>query len=176
MSEYEVVFGFKENPEDMVAIEATDKTVDQILEENNFKAHAVETVYADYPCYILVQTYRNSCIDTFSFEDLTTAKLNMNLRSKTDFIFDGDMGCFIDLGILHWEDRHKAKSVKTAAKYIASRLSELFYKIDKKDAAELKAYATKHDIPLNLDVFKEFQKQFKAEHPNWDSSDGRCPW
>ena len=177
MANFEIVFGFVGSPEKMEAVVVEDgKTVDEIVKEKNFKAHAVEGCDCDYDNYITVTVYNNEFIETMNFEDLIAAKLNINTRSKTDYIYDGDLLKFVDLGILHQEDRHKAKSAKKALKYIASRLSELFYEIDRKDAAELKVYAAKFDIPLNISLFKEFQKTFKEEFPNWDSSDGRCPW
>lgn len=178
MSEERFVVGFKNDPKKMKVVHTTEDKVDEVVKEHGFTTHLVEEDYG-YCEYLTIEVYKYDkeySLDVMQFESKTPAVLNIDLRSETSFLYDIDEGKFVNSGILLWKDRDKAKNSKQATKYVASRLSELFYNIGKKEAEELTEYAERHDVPLSLDMHKEFQKVFKAEHPNWDSSDGRCPW
>jgi len=180
MSDERFVIGFKDNPEKMRVIHTTADQVDKVVEKHGFTTHCIEDD-CGYCEYLTIQAYKwvkseEYYLDVIQFEDKTPAILNLDMRSKTSFLYDVDAKKFVSVGILLWENRDKAKDSKQAMKYVASRLSELFYGIDKKEAAELTEYAEKFNVPLNLDMHNEFQKVFKTEHPNWDSSDGRCLW
>jgi hypothetical protein len=169
------VIGFKDDPKNMKVIRALNDEIDEVVKYNRFTIHYVEEA-CDYCEYIVITVFGTHAIDAIQFEDKRPAMLNMNLRSDNCFLYDIEADKFIDAGILLWKDRDKAKNSKQAMKYVASRLSELFYSIDAKEAAELTEYTEKFNVPLNLDMYNEFQKVFKTEHPNWNSSDGRCPW
>lgn len=173
------VIGFKDNPEKISVIHTTVDNADKVIEQHGFATHWVEEDFGYYE-YLVIQAYKrindDNSLDVIQFEDKAPAILNIDMRSKTSFLYDVGAKKFISTGILLWENRDKANNSGQAMKYVASRLSELFYGIDKKEAAELTEYAKKFNVPLNLDMHKEFQKVFKTEHPNWNSSDGRCPW
>jgi hypothetical protein len=175
MSEERIVVGYKDDPKKMKVVHTTSKKVDSVVKKNGFTSHFV-TEANEWYGYLVIQAWGEAGIDVYEFESYTPATLNMDMRDDDHFLYDIEERKFVDFDLPSWDRRSRAKTDKDAMKYIASRLSELFYDISDKDAEELTDYADNWSVPLNLDMHRTFQRVFKTEHPNWDSSDGRCPW
>ena len=124
-------------------------------------------------CYAIEHDVENNKVNVYVDEYWERLIEEMAMRSsEIMFTYDGKIE---RIDAPSWKNRGQAEDRREAIKYLARAISMGFPKSSAKLEMEMVGYAAKHEIPFEVDLFKQAGTYFNSlDCPSWDTSSKYC--